>query len=407
MESGVLSRICRMRKETCAPHECTSGVYVGLEHIDSGRFRLSRHGAPSEVRSAKSRFYPGDVLYGKLRPYLDKAVVAETDGICSTDILVLEPLEAPSWFLCGVLHTDPFIEHAKQTTHGVNHPRTSWSGIMVFESLSLSRREQKKTAAVLLKIQRAIEKQEQIIQSVRDLKKSTMQHVFTHGLRGEKTKMTEIGKIPNSWEVVELGPLAETVTKGSSPRWQGFAYRKSGVLFLRSQNVGWGRLLMDDVAYVDLSFNEKETRSIIKRGDLLINLVGASIGRAAVADERLEGANTNQAVGIARLSSGELVSEFAMYFLLTDAGQGEISYNKKEIARANISLTDIKNFRVAKPSPAEQLNIVQILRRLDDAQGLHESKRSVLQDLFKITMNKLMTGGIRVMDLEIDVSEVN
>ena len=407
MESGVLSRICRMRKETCAPHECTSGVYVGLEHIDSGRFRLSRHGAPSEVRSAKSRFYPGDVLYGKLRPYLDKAVVAETDGICSTDILVLEPLEAPSWFLCGVLHTDPFIEHAKQTTHGVNHPRTSWSGIMVFESLSLSRREQKKTAAVLLKIQRAIEKQEQIIQSVRDLKKSTMQHVFTHGLRGEKTKMTEIGKIPNSWEVVELGPLAETVTKGSSPRWQGFAYRKSGVLFLRSQNVGWGRLLMDDVAYVDLSFNEKETRSIIKRGDLLINLVGASIGRAAVADERLEGANTNQAVGIARLSSGELVSEFAMYFLLTDAGQGEISYNKKEIARANISLTDIKNFRVAKPSPAEQLNIVQILRRLDDAQGLHESKRSVLQDLFKTTLNKLMTGGIRVMDLEIDVSEVN
>jgi restriction endonuclease S subunit len=234
-----------------------------------------------------------------------------------------------------------------------------------------------------------------------------MQHVFTHGLRGEKTKMTEIGEIPKSWEVVELGPLAETVTKGSSPRWQGFAYRKSGVLFLRSQNVGWGRLLMHNVAYVDPSFNEKETRSIIKRGDLLINLVGASIGRAAVADERLEGANTNQAVGIARLSSGELVPEFAMYFLLTDAGQGEISYNKKEIARANISLTDIKNFRVAKPSPAEQLNIVQILHRLDDAQGLHESRKSALQDLFKTTLNKLMTGGIRVMDLDIDVSEVN
>jgi len=267
--------------------------------------------------------------------------------------------------------------------------------------------EQKKIAAVLLKIQRAIQTQEKIIQSVRDLKKSTMQHLFTHGLRGEKTKMTEIGEIPESWEVVELGPFAETVTKGSSPRWQGFEYRKSGVLFLRSQNIGWGRLLMDDVAYVDPSFNEKETRSIVRQGDLLINLVGASIGRAAVADERLEGANTNQAIGITRLSSGELVPEFTMYFLLSDAGQGEISYNKKEIARANISLTDIKNFRVAKPSPTEQLNIVEMLHRLDDAEGLHESKRSALQDLFKTTLNKLMTGRIRGQDLEIDISEVD
>jgi len=154
-----------------------------LEHIDSGRFFLSRHGSPLQVRSAKSRFYPGDVLYGKLRPYLDKAVVAETEGICSTDILVLEPIEVPPWFLCSVLHGDAFIEHAKQTTHGVNHPRTSWSGIRMFETLSLDPLEQKKIAAVLLKIQRAIETQEKTIQSFRDLFKTTLNKLMTGEVR--------------------------------------------------------------------------------------------------------------------------------------------------------------------------------------------------------------------------------
>jgi len=176
--------LCDLRKETCSPQDCR-GVYVGLEHIDAGSFVLARHGTPSQVRSAKSRFYPGDVLYGKLRPYLDKAIVAEVEGICSTDILVLEPCGAPSWFLCGVLHTNRFIEHAKKTTQGVNHPRTSWSGIKDFETTAFPVSEQKKIAAVLLKIQQAVEMQEKIIQSLLDLKKSTMQHLFTHGLRGE------------------------------------------------------------------------------------------------------------------------------------------------------------------------------------------------------------------------------
>ena len=63
--------------------------------------------------------------------------------------------------------------------------------------------EQQKIAAILFKIQQAIEIQESIIEKTRELKKSTLHHVFTHGLRGEKLKETEIGPIPESWEVCE------------------------------------------------------------------------------------------------------------------------------------------------------------------------------------------------------------
>ena len=69
-------------------------------------------------------------------------------------------------------------------------------------------KEQQKIAAVLFKIKQAIEVQESIIEAAQELKKSTMQHVFTYGLRGEKTKETEIGRVPESWEIKKFGEFA-------------------------------------------------------------------------------------------------------------------------------------------------------------------------------------------------------
>jgi type I restriction enzyme, S subunit len=85
--------VCTLGKESVQPTDNPNINYVGLEHIDPGNPNLTRWGIASEVRSSKSKFYPGDVLYGKLRPYLDKAVLANFEGICSTDILVFKAKE--------------------------------------------------------------------------------------------------------------------------------------------------------------------------------------------------------------------------------------------------------------------------------------------------------------------------
>ena len=150
-DSGVLSDLCSLRKETCNPIDCNLEIYVGLEHIESGKFFLKRHGLPKEVKGTKNRFYAGDVIYGKLRPYLDKAVVSESEGICSTDILVFMPkANVPPSFLAGILHCDKFIQHAVNTTHGVNHPRTSWKSLKDYETKIPPLKEREKIAAVLL-----------------------------------------------------------------------------------------------------------------------------------------------------------------------------------------------------------------------------------------------------------------
>ncbi len=128
-----LKEIATLRRENVKPEDNQNLNFVGLEHIDSGESILKRAGDASAMRSAKNHFYPDDVLYGKLRAYLDKAVIAEIEGICSTDILVFTPnSKAAPRFLVYLLHTEAFVNHAVATSTGISHPRTSWDSLGKF-----------------------------------------------------------------------------------------------------------------------------------------------------------------------------------------------------------------------------------------------------------------------------------
>ena len=145
-----LEEIANLRREKVNPQDSLSSRYVGLEHIDSGESQLKRWGEASEVTSAKSRFNSNDVLYGKLRAYLDKAVIAEMEGICSTDILVVVAnAKTVPRFLVYLLHTHLLNRHAIATSTGVNHPRTSWKSLGKFTLALPPLSEQRDIAHVL------------------------------------------------------------------------------------------------------------------------------------------------------------------------------------------------------------------------------------------------------------------
>ena len=122
------------------------------------------------------------------------------DGICSTDILVFRATKncIPE-YLCLLTHTDEFVGHAKATTSGVQHPRTSWPCFERVQASPPSVPEQQKIAAMLGLVQRAIEQQERLIALTTELKKSLMHKLFTEGVCGERQKQTEIGPVPESW----------------------------------------------------------------------------------------------------------------------------------------------------------------------------------------------------------------
>ena len=168
----------------------------------------------------------------------------------------------------------------------------------------------------------------------------------------------DLPELPNGWKWVKLGQATYLITKGSSPRWQGFNYVDKGIFFLRSQNVGWGGLNLSNIAYLPEAFNEKEKKSVLQRGDVLLNLVGASIGRAAITSDELEGANMNQAVALIRLVRNGLDNKFLMTYLISPDAQSIIHEKKVDVARANLSLTDVSEFAVPLPPLSEQQAIV-------------------------------------------------
>jgi len=145
-----LGEVATLSTKAIDPANAGAKRYIGLEHIEPGNIRIQHWGKADDVRSLKTAFQRGDVLYGKLRPYLDKAVLAEWDGVCSTDILVIKAQSSllPE-FLAYSVHTSQFIDYAISTTTGVNHPRTSWKALQKFPIPRPPLDEQREIARIL------------------------------------------------------------------------------------------------------------------------------------------------------------------------------------------------------------------------------------------------------------------
>ncbi len=138
---GTLSEIAINYRQNIDPNEINSEApYVGLEHIPRKSLALTEWGTASKAESTKSDFRANDILFGKLRPYFHKVVIAPVDGICSTDVLVVRPKEKYHLGQAAIqFSSDPLIQYATQLSNGAKMPRTSWSDLAKFEVVVPSR----------------------------------------------------------------------------------------------------------------------------------------------------------------------------------------------------------------------------------------------------------------------------
>ena len=170
-------------------------------------------------------------------------------------------------------------------------------------------------------------------------------------------------QLPDSWAWCTLEQCTTLVTKGESPRWQGYQYINDGVPFVRSENVLWGVLDLSNVARIPEKFHEKLRRSKLKPNDVLINLVGASIGRCAIVPRELSEANINQAVAIIR-TTDTLYPPYLLHLLLSPEMQEDIQKKKVEVARPNISLGDLRHLVIPLAPVQEQEYIASRIENL-------------------------------------------
>ena len=167
-------------------------------------------------------------------------------------------------------------------------------------------------------------------------------------------------EIPENWIWCRLGEICDTITKGSSPNWQGVQYvnEDKGILFITSKNVDSFKIDLTKATYVEEKFNEIEPRSTLKKGDLLTNIVGASIGRTALFDLDVI-ANINQAVCILRIEHNLINKDYLLNLMNSDLALKMMFESQFAPGRANLSMGNIASFTIPIPPLTEQIRIVQ------------------------------------------------
>lgn len=210
-------------------------------------------------------------------------------------------------------------------------------------------------------------------------------------------KQTEVGVIPEDWRPVMIGDITIKVGSGITPRGGSSNYKEYGRPFVRSQNVGWGILLLTDLVYIDEDTHKSFSSTELRQGDVLLNITGASIGRCAVADARLAGGNVNQHVCIIRTDSTEVDSYFLKFILLSALGQQQIDSFQAGGNREGLNFGQIRSIKLPlPPTKAEQEAIAEAL---SDADAFIESLEQLILKKRQIkqgAMQELPTGKRRL-----------
>ena len=258
--------------------------------------------------------------------------------------------------------------------------------------------EQRAIAAVLDSVDEAVERTEEVIAATERLRDSLLHRLLTRGVPGQHSEWKEapgIGTIPACWEMVRLGDVVTHVGSGVTPRGGKSAYATSGVTFLRSQNVHFDGLRLEDVAYISPDTDESMRRSRVQPADVLLNITGASIGRCTVVPPNLGPANVNQHVCIIRTS--ETFNErFVAKWLSTPRSQREIDDMQTGQSRQGLNYQQVRQLTIVRPSRAEQDYISAALDGVDEAIEQARQERNGLLLLKASAADALLTGRVRI-----------
>jgi type I restriction enzyme S subunit len=227
-----LEEVAQLRKEGIKPSDFNGEDYIGLEHIGQGDFLLDGIGKASDVKSNKSKFVEGDILYGKIRPYFKKVYRPKFSGICSTDILIIntknENLVSQS-YLHHLIKTQEFTDKATETSSGTKMPRADWKSLEKWGISFPPLPEQTQIANILSAIDDKIENNLAINKTLEDMAMAFYKHWFVDFGPFQEGEFidSELGLIPKGWEVKIIGNVIDTLG-GGTPKTTENSYWENG-----------------------------------------------------------------------------------------------------------------------------------------------------------------------------------
>ena len=316
-----------------------------------------------------------------------------------------------SRFLFWILVSDlfpQFIEYSKVGTT-INHLYQKTFEQLIYPLPPLP--EQKLISAYLDKttatIENAVSVKKKQLEKLEEFKKSIIYKAVTKGL-DDSVEMKDsgiewIGGIPKGWKIKKLKQLTKKINSGVTPKGGAETYLSEGIPLIRSQNVHFKELVFYDMAYINEETHLNMSNSHVRKGDVLLNITGASIGRCYYYSSENE-ANVNQHVCIIR-PINKNITKLLYQIMASEVGQSQIFSGFRGASREGLNFKDLKNFFIPLPNYNEQQVIINYLdhktSEIDTVSEKITLQIEKLEEYKKSLIHECVTGKRRITEADV------
>jgi type I restriction enzyme, S subunit len=252
------------------------------------------------------------------------------------------------------------------------------------------------------KINKIIENKKKQVDLLKEKSRIEVNEIIHLGIKDSKyieLDIDWISKIPKTWKLKRMKDLTIKIGSGKTPKGGSENYPVEGIIFLRSQNIYFDDLRLNEVKYISQETHEEMNNTKVQPDDLLLNITGASIGRIGIFPQTLKEANVNQHVSIIR-TNDKVYPRFIQYFLHSHAGQANIYSVQDGASKEGLSAKEISIFRVPYPPKKEQEEIIKFLdnysKNISGSINTIQQEINKLEEYKKILINDCVTGKMKV-----------
>jgi len=372
--------------------------------------RDDNHNATSLDTSGYKVVDEGDLVVNKMKAWQGSMGVSEHNGIVSPAYITcrVDAERVYPKFLHYLLRSQPYIGAYNALSYGVRVGQ--WD--MHYEDFKRiplplpDRTLQQRIANFLdqktVEIEAAIAKKQRLTELLKEQKAILINQAVTKGLNHDvpmrDSGVEWMGKIPEHWKIKQLRHLTTKIGSGVTPSGGARVYLDEGALFIRSQNVHFDGLRLDDAKFIDFKTHKNMSNTQLKKNDVLLNITGASIGRSCVFNYSGE-ANVNQHVCIIRPKK-EVIPQFLSSLFESRVGTEQVRLAQNGASREGLTFADLRAFLIPVPPMKEQMTIDKYISNIIENFSLTlstiEKEILMLLDYKQVLISEAVTGKIKV-----------